>query len=81
MRQGASIGVGYLVVALVFVALWARMIYALRTGAPFIGSNYGVPIGTYMGLAILVLASLVVVAVAIAHAAVAFRRWRSGADL
>lgn len=76
-----SIGAGYLVVVLVFAALWARMIFALRTGAPFIGSNYGVPIGTYLGLVILVVATLVVIAVAVAHVAAAFRRWRSGAEM
>jgi hypothetical protein len=65
----------------VFAALWARMIFALRTEAPFIGSNYGVPIGTYLGLVILVIATLVVIAVAVAHVAAAFRRWRSGAEM
>ena len=81
MRQGVSIGVGYLVVTLVFTGLWARMIVALRSHTPFIGYNYGVPFGTRVGLAILIVATLVVIATAFAHAATAFQRWRSGGGL
>ena len=69
-----SVGFGYLFVALVFAVLWGRMLFALRTGASFVGYNSGSPIGTYVGLAILVIATLVVIAVAVAHLAAALRR-------
>lgn len=78
MRQGTAIGLGYLVVALVFVGLWARVIFALRVGRPFIGLGYGMPVATDLALVVLVVATLVVIAVAVAHLVVALKRRRSG---
>jgi hypothetical protein len=74
-----AIGLGYLVVALVFFGLWARVIFALRAGLPFVGLGYGMPVATVAALAVLVIASLVVIAVAVAHLMAAFRRRRLGA--
>jgi hypothetical protein len=76
-----SVGLGYLAVVLVFGAIWARMIFALRSGTAFIGYAYGSRTGTYVALAILVVATLVVIVVAFAHAAAALRGRRSGGGL
>ena len=78
MRHMVIAGIGLVLFAMIFAGMWATVIFALRSGQLFVGTNYkGLPLGTYTNLAVLIVATMVLVVMAVKRIFSAVKHRRS----